>query len=803
MSLSNAARAQARRLLGDPADPEEGYAFMPYGPREGWASVIALTLMMVVVALAIDDARWAGVISRTPNSQTGFLPFVAGFSVLLGTLMAKSRVSKLAGYLIGVLVGAGTLLLSVSSSISGAPSVLRRLHDLNLSVSSFVHDVFIIGQRSSETSVFLLVLGAVVWAAGIYCAFAVFRYQRPVAAIVVSGLILLINMSITIHDQYAHLVVFVIGALLLLVRMNVLQQIREWRQRDMGDLGDISATFMRNGAVFVGVAILAATLLAANASSAPLSRVWHGADSQLLALGSQVNRLLGGVSGPARGPNVLFTPTQTIRGVWQASDALVFTGQTSDSVGHRWRGATYDSFDGHSWEQLDATSYTQPAGANLTDGTADPPPNIAGTAQITATITPVDYGDDIYVAPGSPVAIDQPSQVVTSGSHGPLVEGQLSYGVIPGEPYTVTSVIDVATGATALTAGELASAGTNYPSWISRYLDIRPGSIGTGTTSVAQTIVTGLSRNQRDPFHIAAAMQDYLYRTGGFTYNTDVRGLCDSDLLVDCFLRVKQGYCEYFATAMVMMLRAVGVPARYAVGYLPGQRQGDGSWRVGRDAAHAWVQVFFPGYGWVDFDPTPGNAQNGQRPAEFAAGAPQPVPTPLGSAGPREQDCTDPLDPTCNKGNLPIPPITTTRGTPGVAAWVPISLAIGGLLLLLVVALLIVFRRLPRAEPELAYRGVASLAKRLGYGPKPSQTAYEFTAQLSELVPVARGDLQLIALAKVESTYGRRTPSASLLGNLARAYRRVRMGMLRLMFRRPLRRRAPHDEPPTPTGKVT
>jgi hypothetical protein len=95
---------------------------------------------------------------------------------------------------------------------------------------------------------------------------------------------------------------------------------------------------------------------------------------------------------------------------------------------------------------------------------------------------------------------------------------------------------------------------------------------------------------------------------------TDVRGQCKDNLqLVDCFIQNKQGYCEFFATAMVMLMRELGVPARYVLGYLPGKDpENDGTWSVDRGAAHAWVEVWFPTYGWVEFDPTPGNGENGQ-----------------------------------------------------------------------------------------------------------------------------------------------------------------------------------------------
>ena len=75
---------------------------------------------------------------------------------------------------------------------------------------------------------------------------------------------------------------------------------------------------------------------------------------------------------------------------------------------------------------------------------------------------------------------------------------------------------------------------------------------------------------------------------------------------MDYFLfEEKQGYCDYYSSAMVVMLRAVGVPARYVRGYSQGQKT-DGVYHVLKSDGHAWPEAFFPGYGWVEFEPTSG-----------------------------------------------------------------------------------------------------------------------------------------------------------------------------------------------------
>jgi hypothetical protein len=103
-----------------------------------------------------------------------------------------------------------------------------------------------------------------------------------------------------------------------------------------------------------------------------------------------------------------------------------------------------------------------------------------------------------------------------------------------------------------------------------------------------------------------------------FTYSLDVPALRGDDALQRFVLEDRVGYCEYFATAMAVMLRASGIPARVAVGFLPGAVTLAADPEAGRDLteftvstedAHAWVEVLFPGYGWVTFEPTPRSDQ--------------------------------------------------------------------------------------------------------------------------------------------------------------------------------------------------
>jgi hypothetical protein len=311
--------------------------------------------------------------------------------------------------------------------------------------------------------------------------------------------------------------------------------------------------------------------------------------------------------------------------------------------------------------------------------------------------------------------------------------------------------------------------------------------MGDVVSQTAADIVAALPKAQRDPYHVALAIQDYLYASGGFKYTTDIRGECAGEKLVDCFMRIKKGYCEYFATAMVMMLRAQGIPARYVLGYLPGQQQEDGTWRVTRGAAHAWVEVYFPDYGWVEFDPTPGNTENGQAPTRLPIGDPLPAGSPEpGNPDAQTPDDIDncPNDKICVDPDRGGGPAGTPTPPPGGGPQQPLLVVALVVLLATALGAWFAWRRMPSTQPELAYSGITRLASRLGYAPRPSQTTYEYAARLAELVPTARPDLELLATAKVEAVYGRRLAGSALLARIAAAYRHARSGLLRLIFRR-------------------
>ena len=123
----------------------------------------------------------------------------------------------------------------------------------------------------------------------------------------------------------------------------------------------------------------------------------------------------------------------------------------------------------------------------------------------------------------------------------------------------------------------------------------------------------------RSPYAAAVALEAWFRSTGGFTYSEQPGPTPGLPPLVGFVMDTKTGYCQHFAGAMALMLRLLGVPARVAAGFIPGQYRND-VWQVSDRDAHTWVEVWFRGYGWLPFDPTPGRSRLGGTYSSTSAG---------------------------------------------------------------------------------------------------------------------------------------------------------------------------------------
>ena len=296
-----------------------------------------------------------------------------------------------------------------------------------------------------------------------------------------------------------------------------------------------------------------------------------------------------------------------------------------------------------------------------------------------------------------------------------------------------------------------------------------------------------LTAGARTPYdRVRAVLDHFTDRANGFVYSLSTSPGTTGDDLAD-FLRLKRGYCEQYAGAMAVLVRAAGVPARVVLGYTPGQQQSDGSRLVTTDDAHAWVEVWFEGLGWIPFDPTPIAvnravelpwAPRSDTTVDTAAeptapGAELPVP-----AGPSAQLDRDdqyvPLDQQALQDDTSLLPWFTGAGLAvlllGLGAIPP------------AVRRRARRRRLVDGSPGALWEELLATTTDLGI-PVPGtatarQVAGQLAGQLAGVEPAAVAALRTLALAQERAVYGR-PGSAGPDTAAATALRTVRRGLLR------------------------
>jgi transglutaminase-like putative cysteine protease len=758
------------------AAPVDDERHLSLGPAEGWSSVLLLALMAALVGWAIDDAHFV----LGSQTLTNFLPWAGALGVLWGVVAAKAGRGRLLAHVGGAVVATTYLTLVVGAQLAPGESIGGLFQATSNSVVEAYFDLLVRGRATTtEIGHFLLVLGIICWGAGHFAGYTALAHRRPVAAVLLPGSILLANVLLTTRDQYPLLVAFSLAALLFLVRFHVADEQRAWVRHRIGDVGDAVGLSLRAGLTFVGIAVLGALLLTRSASSAPLAGAWPGLNDTFIELGRQVARYF-----PAGGPGTRITGTQfsesvTVTGAWVSDATPILTIQTpAGSPRTKWRAVAYDRLTGNTWSWSQTAEVSVGASDGLLAGTRDAPLDTVSYVTADYQVSGLAAGS-IVVTRGIPTLLDRTARVTLVQSGADTAFGR----ILPagGGSYTLEALLpDLSRpdDPKALTANRLRAAGTEYPAdLLATYTAIEPGTVGPETRALLSEIIS--QAKPTTPYDAAREIESYLRDSRHFTYSTDVTNVdCGGRGVVDCFVFSRTGYCEHYASTMVMMLRMEGIPARFVEGFLPGDRDASGRETIRRDRAHAWVEAWFPGAGWVDFDPTGGGVG---LPVALPAGpaiatlAPSAGSDPNG--GPRPSRRAGVAEPGGPAGGGSTTGLRTPGIGPIIVVVIPLSAALLGL------AFLLLWRRVGRpAEPVAVYRTVAGLAGRLGYPRRPTQTVYEYLGSLSDIVPAVRPDLQLVARSTVEATYGRRRLGADRLSALGEAQRRLRVALLRLAF---------------------
>ncbi len=270
-----------------------------------------------------------------------------------------------------------------------------------------------------------------------------------------------------------------------------------------------------------------------------------------------------------------------------------------------WRGQTFDHFDGRVWSRTDDTPKPIRSRSPFflprvpLDG-----PRPADTSELVQTYYLERTGPNAIFAANTPEQLYFSDRTVYQ-----LPDGSLRAGVQLGRDATYTVVSHrsdataatlraSATGTSAMGTSATGTSGAVPTEIADRYTQV--GDVPERVRDLAKRI----TRHAATPYDAVRALERWMGRHTKYTL--DAPKPPPGANAVEQFLFVdRKGFCEQIATSLVVMLRSLGIPARLAVGYLPGERNPfTGLYEVRADDAHAWAEVYFPGLGWQGFDPT-------------------------------------------------------------------------------------------------------------------------------------------------------------------------------------------------------
>lgn len=748
-------------------------------PREGWLSLCLLLVMLLCLGWSVEHAGWFEPID--------FVVPVAMIGAIAGALLGLTRLSVAIVLPISALLGTWVLLSTIGAAFYPDFDQVARLLVLRGDALDWTR-IVVDGGFAPQLSPYAFGFGVVMWVTAFMAAYALYRHHRVLDSILLVGVALIANVSATLAEPgflFAFLLVFSLAALLLWLRIALVTREEGWRARKVTETLDVPGQIVRSGVTFIFGSIALAWILTTVAVAAPLTGVWNNLDGVWSGVREQFEGIFGGLSGaPSRIQGTAFGASFRIAGEWSASDGTVMT--VAAKHAYYMRTITYDIYTGHGWMSSVGSDRHVNAGDRIFPAYTPERPIATDSFGIeTVSVEIQGSVERNMFTPGYPTAAFAPLVIHEPGGL-PLLGALQSPSVLDkGKGYQITADISTATEAM------LAGAGTNYPAEIAATYLSTDG-VTPRTAALARQVVDAAGAT--DPYHEARALADYLRTDPRFRYSTVAALPSEPGRdLVDFFLfdpHGQVGYCEYYASAMAVMARTLGLPARVAVGYAPGERIGSGIYEYRQRDAHAWTEIYFPGYGWQIFEATHSIPAVSRDAGE---GTVPPVPT----------ASSDPKAPGFEGKDLgAVSDLPSFQPVPGgfqPGSQPPTEEARTGNAMLLIVAIgllaVYAFWRLMRrryryrflAPGDQQWQRLAFAGDRAGLAPRPAETFYEYASWLEEQLPQRRLEIHQIADGKVWQSYSGRSISSEAIARLQRAWSRIQLPMLWLAVRRRLR----------------
>ncbi len=773
--------------------------------RGDLSTLIIVCALMVIPALGLSSALDVQKDPRFWPVSLNQLAFVGIASVIFGFLLARSHYNELLALLMSAVYGIATigilqLLVAPGNPLQRIVAVITRLRSALTGVNGGFQDPFIL----------ILFLCTLFWFLGHNTAWHIFRIDRVWRAVVPPGIVLLINglYNFGPGNLDFYLVIYVFLSLMLVIRSHIEAREFDWYMNRVGFERNLRTWFFRSGAVAGVIILLIAWLIPTGSPEQNQKRFQQFINGDVL---NRLNQLAARLFAPLEGQGMTTADYYgrdklQLGGAIQLGDQIVMLVAATPGPRYYWKSRVFDSYNNGEWtseRSLDIAAQKGPL-------ELPQPPYQLGTRADAAQRFTMLVGPSrlIYAAP-QVRSVDIPAEAdadyidAQTKTLNPSVVRPME-ALQERDSYGVVSSISVAS------ADVLRQAAQQYPTWTAADL-----ALGANVAPRARALALQIVHDAKafTVYDKAKVIEAWLRKNIQYDEVMPVPPT-DKDPIDWALFEIKRAYCTYYASAMVVMLRSQNIPARMAAGFAQGTwDDASKSYIVRERDAHTWVEVYFPGAGWVEFEPTSAQ-QTLDRPDSRAAAptptitpSPTPSPTPLPTATPAVQpqnQALQTIQPPTETPTLPptIVPTPTLPPPPMPAAPSPLSGVLQfGVLLAALVAILsfggvglfwwVEYRGLDKLSPVgRAYARMAIYARWLRIPANAATTPLERGRRIAREVPEQSPQIVTITDMYINERYAPphpATPGDEVRAN--RAWQMTRRGMIRLRLNKLLRRK--------------
>jgi transglutaminase-like putative cysteine protease len=548
----------------------------------------------VLLVLAILVSSWRLTITNwTPHLE--YVSNMAFFGTLVGLALGKSNFGRHAvrGLAIGytLVIIPWQLMAFYESEIEFTEKLLGVGGRILFSVSQFA------ANKPVRDELFLVfLLSFLYWIIGTVAGYSLIRKGNFLAAVIPAALAMLITHQYdsSFPNRIWFIAIHMLLSLALLGRHQFVRNREVWARKNIL-VSPETGSDLSTAALIVASALVLVAWVIPPRISPPLADAWENATESWRTTTDRMGKAFASVESVS-GQGDFFKDTLALGKRSNLDKTVIFTvyAPPESLILPRlyWRGRVYDHYENGQW-----TTSTR-----LTDSFSPQRDEYAipegeHRQEYEFSFKSFIHRQSMLYLPGQPIWVSRPvdAELFELPDDGEDVLVMLAYPFIEsGETYHTRSSM----ANPSIT--ELREAGENYPQWVmDRYLQL-PEEFPDRIAGFAQQVTSGLST----PYDKAEAITAVL--RAQTEYVSSVEPPTDGRDLIEWFLfDAKKGYCNYYATAEVLMLRSLGIPARVAVGFSQGENDEDRLvYFVRNENAHAWPEVYFPGYGWVEFEPT-------------------------------------------------------------------------------------------------------------------------------------------------------------------------------------------------------